>query len=337
MSTVVAARTPTRDRVAAEIPTRDRAVSCALPTVAVIIPTRDRAALVERAVASVTAQTRTPDELVVVDDGSTDGTAERLRAKFPRRGTNGRGPRGTKGAGPDLEILRTDGLGVSAARNRGIRATTSEWLSFLDSDDEWLPDKLEAQLTALAAEYAPPQADERNSGEYLLCHCDEIWIRDGRRVNPRRRHAKRGGRIFRHCLPLCVISPSAAIVHRSLFEQVGLFDEGLPACEDYDLWLRVCARHPVLYVDRALVKKYGGHADQLSRAPALDRYRIRALEKILASGELEGGDRQAAIATLEQKIEVYAGGARKRGRWAEVEELERLKQRYVESVAEAGR
>ncbi len=287
-------------------------MTAAAITVAAIIPTRDRQALVERAVASVLAQTRPPDELVVVDDGSTDGTAERLREKFPRRGTQGRGP--------GIDVVRLQGRGVSAARNRGIRATTSDWLAFLDSDDEWLPDKLEAQLAVLAGEGSP---------DYLICHCDEIWIRNGRRVNPRRRHAKRGGFIFRHCLPLCVVSPSAAIVHRSLFERVGYFDESLPACEDYDLWLRVCAHHPVLYVDRQLVKKYGGHADQLSRTVALDRYRIRALEKILAAGELEDGDRRAAAATLEGKIEVYAGGARKRGRWQEVRQLERLRQRYA--------
>ncbi len=285
--------------------------------VAAIIPTRDRAVLTARAVASVLAQTRPPDELVVVDDGSVDGTAEHLRGAVPQGGAS-------EGM-PAIEVIRLAGLGVSAARNRGIHATRSEWLAFLDSDDEWLPEKLEAQLAALAA--APGN---------LICHCDEIWIRNGRRVNPRRRHAKRGGFIFRHCLPLCVISPSAAIVHRSLFERVGLFDESLPACEDYDLWLRICARHPVLYVDRPLVRKTGGHADQLSRTPALDRYRIRALDKILASGELGGEDRRAAIATLEHKIEIYAGGAKKRGRWQEVLELERLRHRIRENNVEPG-
>ncbi len=279
------------------------------PTVAAIIPTRDRAGWTERAVASVLAQTWPPDELVVIDDGSVDGTAEHLLATFPRRGTNE--------TSPEIDVLRLDGRGVSAARNHGIRATTSEWLAFLDSDDEWLPDKLEAQLDALAEKPG-----------HLLCHCDEIWIRNGQRVNPRRRHRKRGGFIFRHCLPLCAISPSSTIVHRSLFDRVGSFDESLPACEDYDLWLRVCARHPVLYVDRQLVRKHGGHADQLSRTPALDRYRIRALEKILAADVLADEDRQAAIATLTQKIDVYAAGARKRGRLREVEKLEQLRQRY---------
>ncbi|MCP3964031.1 MAG: glycosyltransferase [bacterium] len=272
-----------------------------MTSVAAIIPTRDRAALTERAVASVLAQTRAPDELIVIDDGSRDGTAERLRDAFPR-----------------VALLRLDGRGVSAARNRGIRAASSEWLAFLDSDDEWLPEKIERQLAALAAE-----------PEHPVCHTDEIWIRDGRRVNPRRRHAKRGGHIFRHCLPLCAISPSSAMVHRSVFERVGTFDESLLACEDYDLWLRVCSRWPVLFVDRPLVRKYGGHADQLSRTAALDRYRIRALTKILETGELEAADRDAALATLDRKIEVYAGGARKRGRVEEVRELERLQRRFA--------
>ncbi len=290
------------------------------PTVAAIIPTRDRAALTERAVASVLAQTRPPDELVVVDDGSEDGTAERLREAFP-------GIVVIRLSSPHKGAGGPTGRGVSAARNHGIRATRGDWLAFLDSDDEWLPEKLEAQLAAIAAQEAAK--GDGKSDDVLVCHCDEIWIRHGRRVNPRRRHAKRGGFIFRHCLPLCAISPSAAMVHRSLFERVGLFDESLPACEDYDLWLRICARHPVLYVDRRLVRKTGGHADQLSRTPALDRYRIRALDKILASGELGGADRRAAVATLEQKIEVYAGGAEKRGRRQEVLELERLRERWA--------
>ena len=280
-----------------------------MTSVAAIVPTRDRAALCARAVASVLAQTRPPDEVVVVDDGSEDGTAELLRARFA-----------------EVEVLETPPRGVSAARNRGIRATSSEWLAFLDSDDEWLPEKLETQVAALNA--AP---------DFRLCHSDEIWIRNGRRVNPRRRHRKRGGFIFRHCLPLCAISPSAAVVHRSLFERVGLFDETLPICEDYDLWLRICARWPVLYVDRPLVIKHGGHADQLSRTEAPDRYRIRALAKALETGGLAAGDRRAAAAMLDQKITIYLGGVSKRGREAEARALERLRQRLVGTAAvEAG-
>ena len=262
-------------------------------TVTVVIPTRDRAQLVARAIESVLAQTRGAEEVIVVDDGSTDATEEVVR------GFSG------------VRYERTPPRGVSAARNHGIRLASGDWLAFLDSDDEWLPEKLGKQLEALAAQ-----------GEHLVCHTDEIWIRNGRRVNPRRRHRKHGGWMFRHCLPLCAISPSSVMIHRSVFDRVGLFDEDLPACEDYDLWLRICAVYPVLYLDLKLLRKYGGHADQLSRTvEALDRYRIRALEKVIASGSLDEQDRTAAVAMLEEKVRIYAAGAARRGRQEEVHEL----------------
>lgn len=283
----------------------------ALDAVSVIIPTRDRAELTERAVRSVLEQTRPPSEILVVDDGSSDGTAEHLRDVFPGDGS-------ADGDGPPVRIHRTPPRGVSAARNIGIRLARGAWLAFLDSDDTWTPDKLEAQAEALAA-----------SPGHELCHTDEIWIRNGRRVNPRQRHEKGGGRIFRRCLPLCAISPSSVLIHRRIFERVGLFDEDLPACEDYDLWLRITARYPVLYVDRPLTVKYGGHADQLSRTvEALDRYRIRALERILETAELAPDDHRAAIDMLLAKIEVYAPGARRRGRVDEAEALETLAERW---------
>ena len=268
-----------------------------MTSIAAIIPTRDRAEMTERAVRSVLSQTHKPDEVIVVDDGSVDGTGERLRQIFP-----------------EITLHRLEGIGVSAARNHAIRSARSEWLAFLDSDDEWLPEKLEAQRAALAEE-----------PEFLLCHCDEIWIRNGRRVNPGQRHRKAGGQIFRKCLPLCAISPSAAMIHRSLFDEVGLFDESLPACEDYDLWLRICSRRPVLYVDRQLLLKYGGHADQLSRTEALDRYRIRALAKLINSEKLTREDHEAATTTLLEKIKIYLKGVKKRGRVSEARELEALR------------
>jgi glycosyltransferase involved in cell wall biosynthesis len=270
-------------------------------TVSAVIPTFDRAGPVCRALASVLAQTRLPDEVIVVDDGSRDDTAARVAADFPG---------GT--------LLRQDNRGVSAARNLGVAKSTGEWVAFLDSDDEWMPEKLERQCDALL----------RQPG-HVLCHTDEVWIRNGRRVNPRRRHAKHGGRIFRRCLPLCAISPSSAMIRRDVFDALGGFDEGLPACEDYDLWLRLCARHPVLLVDEPLVVKYGGHADQLSRTvPALDRYRIRAIANILECGVLTPDDTDAARATLLEKIDIYLHGVRRRGRLDEAREVERLRERW---------
>lgn len=266
-----------------------------MPKISVVIPTFDRAEVLPRALDSVLAQTRPADEILVVDDGSRDHTPS-LAARYP-----------------SVRWLHGPNLGVSAARNRGIRESEGEWLAFLDSDDAWKPEKLTLQLDAIAGAADP-----------VAVHCDEIWIRNGRRVNPGRRHRKRGGWIFRHCLPLCVISPSAAMLHRRVFEHLGTFDENMPACEDYDLWLRLTSRYPVHYVDRPLVVKYGGHEDQLSRrVPALDRYRIDALARLVESATLTAEDRRAAVEVLREKTMVYAAGARKRGREAEVAALER--------------
>lgn len=257
-----------------------------MPTsVGVVIPTFNRAHLLGRALDSVLAQTLRPRQIVVVDDGSTDATAE-LLAKYP-----------------DVICLRQENRGVSAARNFGIRHCGCDWIALLDSDDEWLPEKLRVQFEAL----------EGNAGHRLI-HCDEIWIRNGRRVNPGDRHRKRGGWIFEYCLPLCVISPSAAVIEKSLLEEAGGFNERLPACEDYDLWLRICSRFPVLYVDRPLLRKYGGHDDQLSRRHwGMDRFRLQALRDLLAAGNLSGSDRQAALASLREKCRILITGARKRG------------------------
>ena len=270
-------------------------------TVSVVIPTCNRADLILRALASVRAQTRPPTEVLVVDDGSTDATVERVRAAFP-----------------EVTLLEQKNRGVSAARNAGIQKARGTWIALLDSDDEWLPQKLERQLRATENDN-----DNDNDNDTFLCHTDEIWIRDGRRVNPMKKHQKYGGRIFERCLPLCVISPSSVLLHRSLFQTIGLFDEDLPVCEDYDLWLRVTARYPVLYLDEPLIVKYGGHADQLSHKYwGMDRFRIAALLKILASGELGARDQSAAEAMLASKIAIYAHGARKRGKHAEAERYE---------------
>lgn len=260
--------------------------------ISVIIPTYNRQYLLERALHSVFHQSLPAAEIIVIDDGSTDGSAELIPSRFP-----------------GVCYIRQEHRGVSHARNHGIEKATGEWIAFLDSDDEWLPKKLEAQVKAL-----------RENPRYRICHTDEIWIRRGRRVNPKKKHAKHGGYIFQHCLPLCIISPSSVMIHRSVFDDVGLFDESLPACEDYDMWLRICSRYPVLYIDTPLIIKYGGHSDQLSQQFwGMDRFRIYALEKILKTGIPKREDEHAARKILQQKISIYIQGAKKRGKDDEVE------------------
>jgi glycosyltransferase involved in cell wall biosynthesis len=257
-----------------------------VPRVSVIIPTHNRASMVREAMESVSAQTFQDWDLLVVDDGSTDDT-ERYLATV-------RSP---------FRYVRTPHRGVSAARNTGIDITGGEWIAFLDSDDLWLPRKLERQLRALRA--GPPVS---------LCYTDEIWIRNGRRVNPRERHRKHSGWIFERCLPLCIISPSSALIHRKVLEDVGGFDETLPACEDYDLWLRITLRYAVRFLEEKLIIKRGGHSDQLSQAHwGMDRFRVRALSRILGDSLLTESQSAIVREELERKCTILAQGARKRG------------------------
>ena len=167
----------------------------------------------------------------------------------------------------------------------------------------------------------------RQNPHEVLFHSDEIWIRRGERVNPMHKHRKYGGWIFDRCLPLCAISPSATIASKSVLEELGLFDESLPACEDYDLWLRLCHRFPVHYIDEPLIVKYGGHDDQLSRRyPAMDRFRVRALHRLLSHETLRPDDYNAARKVLRDKLEILCRGASKHGNRELLEEFEPLRE-----------
>ena len=268
----------------------------------VVVPVYNRGELVRRALDSVLSQTFLPREVIVVDDGSTDSTAQKLRSEYST----------------SVTVISQEHAGVSRARNKGISACSQEWIAFLDSDDEWCPEKLEKQAEFLI----------KNS-EYQICHCDEIWIRRKVRVNPKKYHAKSGGWIFPKCLPLCVISPSAVVINQSVFSDVGTFDEQLPVCEDYDLWLRIAARFPVGFVDKQLVIKHGGHEDQLSQVyPAMDRFRIAALLKLLDADMLCSGYRKLTIQTLLEKLTIYSTGTRKRGRQSEAAYYNGLHRQY---------
>ncbi len=276
------------------------------PLVSVIIPTFNRGWILREAIDSVLAQDFRDFELIVVDDGSTDDTGRILDSY-----------------GQDLTVLRQSNRGVSAARNLGIGAAAGQLIAFLDSDDLWLPRKLSVQVDFFSSH---PDA--------MINQTEEIWIRNGVRVNPKTRHQKFSGLIFERSLELCLVSPSAVMMRRTLFDQVGLFDEDLPACEDYDLWLRISWRFPVHLIETALIIKRGGHADQLSKAPGLDKFRIQSLQKIIESGQLSEDSCRAAVQTMLDKCTIYAGGCRKRGKDQEAQYYEALADRYRRQIAE---
>lgn len=264
--------------------------------VSIVIPTFNRGWIVREANDSVLAQDYPNFELIVVDDGSTDDTSAILNAYGDR-----------------LEVIEQSNLGVSAARNRGIEASGGELIALLDSDDYWLPQKLSIQVEYFNKH---PLAD--------ICQTEEIWIRNGVRVNPGKRHRKLSGDIFEPSLDLCLVSPSAVMMRSYVFDHFGLFDEQMPACEDYDLWLRISCRAPVYLIEIPLIVKRGGHADQLSRQPSLDRYRIQSLAKLLRSGTLNSRQQAAALSVLTDKCRIYANGCLKRGRSSEARQYQKL-------------
>jgi len=279
-----------------------------VPLVSVIIPTYDRRSVLGRAIRSVLSQTFKDFELIVVDDGSEDSTSEYL-SRFDG----------------ELTALFQVNNGVSSARNLGIKHSQGELLAFLDSDDEWLPEKL-ARQTALF----------QGAGPLFVCHTDEIWFRHGKQMPQRSYHAKQGGRFFERALERCLISPSSVMISRSLLEKVGHFDEELVAAEDYDLWLRITAFHEVHFVAEPLVIKHGDCENQLSRTvPVIDCFRIRAIEKILALQELREDYRKSAIRELIRKCEIVASGCAKRGKTKEAEEYRALARSYQDAEAES--
>jgi len=270
------------------------------PQASVIIPTYNRGWIIKEAIDSILAQDYTDFELIVVDDGSTDHTSDVLVSY-----------------GDDIKVLFQKNKGVSAARNRGIAEASGKFIAFLDSDDLWLPQKLTVQMEFF-----------NQTPDAMICQTEEVWIRNGLRVNPKKRHKKPSGMIFKPSLELCLVSPSAVMIQRSLFDRVGKFDESLPACEDYDLWLRISCRFPVHLIDTPLIIKRGGHDDQLSSRAGLDRFRIKAIEKIIKSGILSDDQNRAAVQTLKKKCGIYAAGCRKRGREEEAEYYESLSKTF---------
>ena len=273
-----------------------------MPFISVILPTYNRNVLLDRAIESVLSQTFTDYELIVVDDGSTDGTERLVRLSSSKV----------------LYTRLDENGGVSRARNRGVRSSLGTWIAFLDSDDQWHRDKLREQVSWI-----------HQNPSFKIVQSKEIWIRNGKKVNPPATHIKFQGDLFRASLERCMITPSSVMLTRELFEESGGFNESLPACEDYDLWLRITCRYPVGLVDKFHLQRFGGHGDQLSSTVmGLDRYRIRALLGLLMSGILDEQQRVLAQKNLIYRAQIVAQGYLKRGNRELYERFNAIAEQY---------
>lgn len=273
--------------------------------VSVVIPTYNRAQYLKRAIDSVRRQTLPCSEIVVINDGSTDNTVELLE-KLRRD------------SGTPLVVINTTNKGVATARNIGIENTSFDYIAFLDSDDHWHKRKIEKQFSAFS----------KNS-EFHISHTKEKWLRRGTHLNQKKIHIPRHGDIFSHCLQLCAVGMSTVMVKKNLFEKIGLFDESLHCCEDYDLWLRTSCRYPFLLIDEPLTVKEGGREDQLSfiHRLGMDEKRIYSIKKVLDDGILNTSQYQMAVVALKNKAIIFAHGCIKHGRVAEGE-------RYLQMIDE---
>ncbi|MCK5541956.1 MAG: glycosyltransferase family 2 protein [Desulfobacterales bacterium] len=259
------------------------------PLVSAIIPTFNRGWIICEAVESILNQNYLNIETIVIDDGSTDDTAKKLVPYLDR-----------------ITYIKQENKGVSAARNLGIKKSTGRFTAFLDSDDLWTKDKISIQVDFF-----------QNNTEAMICQTEEVWIRNGKKINPKHKHKKLSGMIFEPSLNLCLVSPSAVMIKKELFEIAGLFDENLPACEDYDLWLRISATMPIFLINKPCTIKKGGHDDQLSANHSLDKYRIKSLQKLLKANKLTKNQQNATIKTFKEKCTIYGNGCIKRGKTIE--------------------
>ena len=252
--------------------------------ISVVIPSYNRKDFLKRSIDSAINQTKKPFEIIVVDDGSTDGTETMIKSDYDF-----------------VKFIKQKNKGVSAARNIGIKVSIGEWICFLDSDDEWKKDKLEKQINAM-----------KSNPSYKFFHSNEIWIKNGIRINQKKKHKKYGGDIFDKCLDMCRISPSSVMIDKTVFDEVGNFNEDLVVCEDYELWLRICDKYRVFFIDEPLIIKYGGHQGQLSYSiESIENHRIKALEHLIL-GNLNRKNKRHAIQMLLSKLNIYLKGLVKR-------------------------
>ena len=226
----------------------------------------------------------------------------------------------------DVRILRNEqNKGVSAARNLGIREANGDWIALLDSDDEWMEEKLEKQI----------QHFEQHEGLHAV-HTGEKWIRNGNEVIPPAYLNKSPDNLWERSLQHCLICPSSVLLHKSIFQRIGLFNENLPVCEDYEFWLRLLLHTEIGLVGEKLVIKHGGHSDQLSTTTwGMDRFRVQALINLINSSTLNEEQYVSAISVLLHKCMIVAKGSEKREKFEEATKFLEIARTYEARIYEA--
>lgn len=248
--------------------------------VSVIIPCYNRHDLVKDAIESVFFQSRKAEEIIIVDDAS--ASPIKLDAYLPQ-----------------VKIIRLkNNSGVSAARNAAAQCAKAKYLAFLDSDDLWLPQKLERQIPAMQESGLP------------VSHCNEFWFRKGRWVNQSKQHEKYGGNIFCKILDKCRVSPSSLLIEKDFFMRCGAFDESLRACEDYELCLRIACRTDVLYIPEKMIVKRAIAANSLSAGiKHIEAIRLEILDNFIKNADLNDAQKSCAMAELERKRAIVKADA----------------------------
>ncbi len=274
--------------------------------ISVIIPTYNRASFLKEAIQSVLNQDYfvrdafVPFEVLVIDDGSTDNTEEIVKSFRSK-----------------VKYRFKEQRGVSAARNLGLDLARGEYIAFLDSDDLWKEEKISIQMNFMST-----------FPEARICYTEEIWIRRGVFVNPKKIHRKYSGWIFDRVLPLCLLSLSSALFRKGVFGKIGKFDEELPACEDYDFGIRLAQKYPIYLLPKPLIIKRGGHSDQLSRKYwGMDRFRVKALEKAIHL-PLTPHQEKLVRQEIVKKCRILVQGFKKREKISEAQKYSLILDKY---------
>jgi len=246
--------------------------------ISVIIPAFNAVSTLSRTIDSVLAQSYGADEIIVVDDGSSDATSEVAKMYS------------------EVILLRQKRMGAASALNNGAMMASNEWIAFLEAADTWHPDKLQEQVACL-----------RKSRHTKVICTDQTLVRGGREVDTAEKSQKPQEIPFDNCLSGCNMALSSLLIEKKLFDRLGGFDESMECCEDYDLWLRIMQEEKIAMIERKLVNSYGDAGDRSSCGEKeTARFRVKALEK-----HLEGVHDAAVREELIRTLRVLAEGAKK--------------------------